>query len=108
MFDRRPPIVSKPSSERPIGSEWVWQDAQVGVVAWAFRRSRTVRSVALLVSLMAEKSTFAGGVGVGSHRKMSISATPRLVGELCPGWENMLSMATWVTMPLRPESAGNW
>ena len=67
------------------------------LVAWAISRSRTVFS-GPLVSLTTEKSTLAGGVGVGSHRKMSISATPRLVGELRPGWENMDSMLTWVTI----------
>ena len=99
-------MVSKPSSDRPMGSLWVWQEAQVGLVAWAISRSRTVFS-GPLVSLTTEKSTLAGGVGVGSHRKMSISATPRLVGELRPGWENMDSMLTWVRTPLRPESGGN-
>ena len=49
----------------------------------------------------------AGGVGVGSHRKMSISATPRLVGEDRPGWENIDSMLICVRMPLRPESGAN-
>ena len=85
----------------------MWQEAQGGVVACAISRSRTVRSLGLLVSLTMEKSTLAGGVGVGSHRNMSISATPRLVGEQRPGWENMLSIAAWVTMPLRPAFGRN-
>src|SRR3954470_4538029 len=85
---RLPPMVSKPSSTRPIGSLWVWQEAQVGLEAWAFSRSRTV-FIGPVSSLITEKSTLAGGAGVGSHRRMSISATPRLVGEDLPGWENM-------------------
>ena len=89
-----------------MGSLWVWHEAQVLLVAWAISRSRTVFK-APLVSLTTEKSTFAGGEGVGSHRKMSITATPRLVGELRPGWENMVSMLAWVRMPLRPESGAN-
>src|SRR5689334_2572472 len=100
---RWPPMVSKFSSDRPMGSLWVWHEAQVEVVAWAIRRSRTVLR-APSTSLTTEKSTLAGGAGVGSQRKMSISATPRLVGELRPGWENMDSMLTWVRTPLRPAS----
>ena len=100
-------MLSNCSRVSPIGSLWVWQDAQVGVVAWAFSRSRTVRRFGLLTSLTTEKSTLAGGAGVGSHRKISIRATPRLVGELRPGWENMLSIEAWVTMPLRPSLSWN-
>src|SRR5215469_7939204 len=88
-----------------MGSLWVWQEAQTGLVACANRRWRKFSGP--LGSLTAEKSTLLGGVGVGSHRKMSINATPRLVGELRPGCENMDSMLTWVRIPLRPESAGN-
>ena len=102
---RTPPMVSKPSSDRPIGSEWVWQEAQAELEAWAIRRWRTVSGP--VGSLTAEKSTLAGGVGVGSHRKMSIKATPRLVGELRPGCENIASIEAWVSTPERPASAGN-
>ena len=76
------------------------------LVACAINRSRTVLS-GPLVSLTTEKSTSFGGRGVGEQRKISISATPRLVGEDRPGWENIDNMLIWVRMPLRPESAGN-
>src|SRR5438045_9770172 len=76
---RLPPMVSKPSSDRPIGSEWVWQEAQAELEAWAISRWRTVRGP--VGSFTAEKSTLAGGVGVGSQRKMSIREAPRLAGE---------------------------
>src|SRR3989440_12446677 len=99
-------MVSKPSSERPIGSLRVWQPAQTLLVACAINRSRRVLSE-LLGSLTTEKSTSFGGSGVGEQRNMSSSATPRLVGEERPGWENIDSMLICVRMPLRPESAGN-
>src|SRR5690349_17024936 len=99
-------MVSKFSSESPIGSLRVWQEAQTALVACAINRPRRVFS-GLLGSLTTEKSTSFGGVGVGEQRKISISATPRLVGEERPGCENMASMLTCVKSPLRPESAGN-
>src|ERR1700761_9248401 len=100
-------MLSKFSSDRPIGSLWVWQEAQTGLVAWASRRWRTVRKVGLWVSLTMSKFTLAGGAGVGWHMKMSFSATPRLVGEERPGCENMARKVTWVSTPLRPDSCGN-
>src|SRR6476646_4483072 len=99
-------MVSKPSKVSPMGSLWVCQEAQTLLVAWANKRSRTVFN-GPMVSATTEKSTLFGGVGVGSQRKISISATPRLVGELRPGWENIDSMLTWVSTPLRPDSVGN-
>src|ERR1700754_5237978 len=99
-------MLSKCSSESPMGSLWLWQDLHTALVAWAISRSRTVLSGPLVLLTM-EKSTLGGGSGVGEHRKMSISATPRLVGEERPGWENMDSMLTWVSTPLRPLSFGN-
>src|SRR3569833_1837837 len=106
-FRRRSHTLSNCSRLKPIGSLWVWQEAQVGVVAWAINRSRTVRSLGLLVSLTMEKSTFAGGVGVGSQRKISFKATPRLIGELRPGWENKQSIEAWETNPQRPTPSWN-
>src|SRR5581483_219052 len=100
------PIVSKPSRESPIGSVREWHKAQVLLVACAISRSRKVFS-GLFGSLTTEKSTLFGGRGVGEQRKMSRSATPRLVGEERPGWENIASMLICVRRPLRPESAGN-
>src|SRR3569833_4626380 len=85
-YRRCAPVLSNCSSFRPIGSLWVWQEAQVGVVAWAISRSRTVLRGPLVLLTM-EKSTLAGGNGVGSHRKMSMMAPPRSVGEDRPGWE---------------------
>src|SRR5258706_6053526 len=99
-------MVSKPSSESPIGSLRVWHEAQTLLSACAINRSRRVLS-GLLSSLTAEKSTSFGGSGVGAQRKMSSSAPPRLVGEERPGWENIDSVLICVRMPLRPESAGN-
>src|SRR5215467_10508061 len=99
-------MVSNASSESPMGSLRVWHAAQAPLVAWAINRSRRVLS-GLLGSLTTEKSTSFGGVGVGEQRKISSSATPRLVGEERPGWENIDSMLTCVRRPLRPESAGN-
>src|SRR5207244_3891465 len=95
-----------PSSESPMGSLRMWHPAQTLLVACAINRSRRVLS-GLLGSLTTEKSTSFGGVGVGEQRKISIRATPRLVGEERPGWENIASMLICVRMPLRPESAGN-
>src|SRR5215475_15976522 len=89
-----------------MGSLRVWHAAQALLVACAINRSRRVLS-GLLSSLTAEKSTSFGGSGVGAQRKMSSSATPRLVGEERPGWENIDSMLICVRMPLRPESGGN-
>src|SRR3954462_11224312 len=88
---RRPPIVSKPSSESPTGSLRVWHEAQTVLLACAINRSRRVLR-GLLVSLTTEKSTSLGGSGVGEQRNMSSSATPRLVGEERPGWENIARM----------------
>src|SRR5262249_17310200 len=85
---RLPPIVSEGSSESPMGSVRVWQGAQAVFVACAINRSRRVLS-GLLGSLTTEKSTSFGGSGVGEQRKMSSSATPRLVGEERPGCENI-------------------
>src|ERR1700745_3088243 len=99
-------MVSKSSRESPTGSLRVWHEAQTLSVACAINRSRRVLS-GLLGSLTAEKSTSFGGVGVGEQRKMSSSATPRLVGDDRPGCENIDSMLISVRMPLRPESAGN-
>src|ERR1043165_1478900 len=99
-------MVSKFSSESPTGSLRVWHEAQTLLVACAINRPRSVLS-GLLGSFTTEKSTSFGGVGVGEQRKISSSATPRLVGEDRPGWENIASMLTCVRMPLRPESAGN-
>src|SRR3569833_666873 len=106
-FRRRSHTLSNCSRLKPIGSLWVWQEAQVGVVAWAINRSRTVRSLGLLVSLTMEKSTFAGDISVGSQRKISIRATPRLVGELRPGWENKQSNETKKTNPQHPTPTWN-
>ena len=89
-----------------MGSLRVWHAAQTLLLACAINRSRRVLS-GLLGSLTTEKSTSFGGSGVGAQRKMSSSATPRLVGEERPGWENIDSMLICVRMPLRPESAGN-
>src|ERR1051325_1615184 len=99
-------MVSNPSSESPIGSLRVWHEEQTLLVACAIHRSRSVLS-GLLGSLTTEKSTSFGGSGVGEHRKMSSSATPRLVGDDRPGWENIASILICVRMPLRPESGGN-
>src|SRR5215510_12040197 len=89
-----------------MGSLRVWHAAQALLVECAIKRSRRVLSE-LLGSLTTEKSTSFGGSGVGEQRKMSISATPRLVGEERPGWENIDSMLICVRMPLRPDSGGN-
>src|SRR5689334_11288439 len=99
-------MVSKPSRESPIGSLRVWQPAQALLPACAINLSRRVLS-GLLGSLTTEQSTSFGGSGVGAQRKISSSATPRLVGEERPGWENIDSMLICVRMPLRAESAGN-
>src|SRR4051794_19959026 len=99
-------MVSKPSSESPMGSVIWWHAAHVLLVLCAISFSRKVL-IGFLGSLTAEKSTSFGGVGVGKQRKISLSATPRLVGEERPGWENIDSMLIWVRMPLRPDSAGN-
>src|SRR5690242_5876377 len=85
---RQAPAESKFSSDNPIGSICEWQEWQVGLVAWASRRWRTVLRVGLLTSLTSEKSTLGGGGGVGEHSKMSSTALPRSVGEERPGWEN--------------------
>src|SRR4051794_19273724 len=81
---RCPPIVSKPSSESPIGSLRVWHEAQTLLLACAINRSRRVLRE-IFASLTTEKSTSFGGSGVGEQRKMSCSATPRFVGEERPG-----------------------
>src|SRR5687767_5487107 len=99
-------MVSKASSESPIGSVCVWHAAQVLLDACAINRSRRV-FIGPSVLLTTVKSTSFGGSGVGEQRKISISATPRVVGDDRPGWENIDSMLIWVRMPLRPESAGN-
>src|SRR4051812_25612526 len=99
-------MVSKDSSGRPIGSLLVWHEAQTLLLAWAISRSRTVLS-GPSVLLTKVKSTLAGGGGVGEQSRISMSATPRLVGDERPGWENMLSIVTLVRMPLRPEFSGN-
>src|SRR5437763_9736044 len=89
-----------------MGSLRVWHPAQTLLVACAINRSRRVLR-GLLTSFTTEKSTSFGGSGVGEQRRMSSSATPRLVGEERPGWENIDSMLICVRIPLRPESAGN-
>src|SRR5918996_4803248 len=99
-------MVSKFSSVSPMGSVNWWHAAHTLLVVCAISRSRKVL-IGLLGSLTSVKSTSFGGSGVGKQRKISLSATPRLVGEERPGWENIDSMLIWVRMPLRPESAGN-
>src|SRR5207244_5781158 len=89
-----------------MGSLRIWHAAQVLLVACAINRSRRVLS-GLLGSLTTEKSTSFGGRGVGEQSRISISATPRLVGEERAGGENIDSMLICVRIPLRPEDAGN-
>src|SRR5262245_39063529 len=99
-------MVSKVSSESPMGSVIMWHAAHVLLVLCAISFSRKVL-IGLLGALTAEISTSFGGSGVGRHRKISLSATPRLVGEERPGWENIDSILICVRMPLRPDSGGN-
>src|SRR6185437_6847984 len=87
------PMLSKCSRESPMGSEWVWQEAQAGVVAWAKSRWRTVFKGPFVLLTM-EKSTLAGGRRVGSQRQTTLRTTPRLVGEHPPGWANIHRMLT--------------
>ena len=69
----------------------MWQEAQAGVVACAFKRSRTVRRFGFVVSLTMEKSTVAGGAGVRDlytlregRPVMRAPLTARLAGRLGP------------------------
>src|SRR5262245_44379583 len=99
-------MVSKASSESPMGSVIWWHAAHTLLVVCAINRWRKVL-VGLLGSLTSVKSTSFGGSGVAMQRKISLSATPRLVGEERPGWENIDSVLIWVRMPLRPDSGVN-
>ena len=67
-----------------LASLRMWHEAHTLLSACAINRSRRVLS-GLLGSLTTEKSTSFGGSGVGEQRRISWSATPRLVGDERPG-----------------------
>ena len=58
-----------------------------------------------VLSCTLEKSTSAGGSGVGSHMKISSTLMPRRVGDEAPGCAKSDRKLTWVRMPERSDDS---
>src|SRR5580698_7672101 len=75
------PIRSKFSSEKPIGSMILWQDAQVGFLRCCSIRCRTDAACGAEPSV-SSGGMFGGGVGAGVPSRFSKTHLPRATGDV--------------------------
>ena len=79
---RHLPIRSKFSSENPIGSMILWQEAQTGCVRCNSSRSRSVLGFFAFGSASRFTSTPGGGSGGGAPRRFCRTHLPRITGDV--------------------------
>ena len=103
-LSRHAPMPSKFSSERPMGSNRLWQLAHCGFTRCIFMRSRMVGSLALPVLSCTGGligGTTAGGSGGLTPRKVSRNRLPRVTGEVLVACDVTLIKAPLPSSPRR-------